>query len=371
VATGNGLFLIDGQTEKIIKHYTTIDGLSSNNLSYIYEDAEGIYWIGTKDSGLIRWDRKNNKFKQFSKDDYLANNNIYAIYEDELNRLWLPSDEGLMSFNKTSYDIRVFLEKDGIAENEFNTYAHFQAEDGTLIFGGVEGITKFHPKNIGLINNDFKIPLYINQVRILNGDDNEFKDETSAYLSTKTINFNAQDRILELQPSLLDYKNKGSKQYAYRLNDQQWTYTNSNTISIMNPSDGNYMLAVKAKTASGEWSELLDIPFVVNAPFYRQLWFRVIVVLLVAALAFLFYRWRVQRLERIRIRLEEEVKRRTEQIELDKEIIEKQAIELRQLDQAKSRFFSNITHEFRTPLTLVTYSPKIYRKIYAIRFAEC
>jgi len=371
IATGNGLFLIDGQTEKIIKHYTTNDGLSSNNLNYIYQDVEGIYWIGTKDAGLLRWNKGQKEFKRFTENDYLVNNNIYSIYEDELNRLWLPSDEGLMCFDKKTYNIRVFLEKDGVAHKEFNTYAQFQTEDGTLIFGGIEGITKFHPKNIGL-NDDYQIPLYINQVRIFGEGDNEFRDETAAFLSTKKINFNPRDRILELQPGFLDYKNTGIKQYAYRLNDQQWIYTNGNTIPIMNPSHGHYTIAIKGKTTSGEWSEILEISFYAQAPFYLRLWFLVTMGLLAAVLPFLFYRWRVQRLERIRIHLEAQVKRRTEQIERDKETIEKQATELLQLDQAKSRFFSNITHEFRTPRDLwKKYSPKICRKIYAIHFGVC
>ncbi len=353
VVTANGLFLIDGQSEKLIKHYTTKDGLSSNNLNYIYQDADDMYWLGTKDMGLIKWDRKNNEFERFTEEDYLNDNNIYCIFEDEFNRLWLSSDEGLMCFDKATYNVRVFLEKDGIAHKEFNTYSYFQAEDGTLFFGGVEGITKFHPKNIGL-DEEYKIPLHINQVRILAVNDSEFRDQTTAYSNTQKIELSPQDRSLELKPSLLDYKNTGAKQFAYQFNNQQWTYTNDKTISIMNPSYGKYQLSIKGKTASGEWSDVLEIPLHVKAPFYRRVWFWLLAGLLAMGLIFLFARQRIKRLEKDRTRLEHEVKKRTAQIENDKATIEKQAGELQELDQAKSRFFSNITHEFRTPLTLVT-----------------
>ena len=281
VATGNGLFLIDGQTEKLIKHYTTDDGLSSNNLNYLYQDTEGIYWIGTKDTGLIRWNKEQNKFKQFTKNDYLVNNNIYCIYEDELNRLWLPSDEGLMCFDKKTYETQVFLEKDGVANNEFNTYAHFQAEDGTLIFGGIEGITKFHPKNINT-TKESKIPLYVNKLQVLEDSEEDFRDKTKEYLSSQKIIFSAKDRVLELQMSLLDYQNAEAKQYAYRFNNQQWTYTNDNKITIINPSYGHYTLYIKGRTTSGEWSKILEIPFVVNAPFYLNLWFLITMVLAIS-----------------------------------------------------------------------------------------
>ncbi len=353
IATAAGIFLMDNHKETLLKHYTKADGFSSDNINHIHKDAEGIYWIATKGAGLMRWDRKVNSFKAFTKENVLKNNNIYAVYEDEFERLWLPSDEGLMCFDKTTYETQVFLEKDGIAHKEFNTFAHFKTADDSLIFGGIEGITKFHPKDINT-KKTYEVPIYVNKLSILENSDEYFTDKTDEYLSHQAINFSPKDKILTLDMSLLDYRNTDDRQYAYRLDNQQWSYTRDNKITIINPSYGHYTLSVKGKTASGEWSEVIEIPLHVKAPFYRQIWFFIVAGLLAVGLIFLFVRQRIKRLEKDRTRLEEEVKKRTVQIERDKETIEKQAAELRKLDETKSRFFSNITHEFRTPLTLVT-----------------
>ncbi len=352
IATGHGIFLIDSETEQILEHYTIETGLSSNSINHIHEDEKGIFWIGTSDAGLLRWDRTRNTFQQFTKENYLANDNIYAVYEDDSSRLWLPSDEGLMCFDKTSYKTKVFLEKDGIAHKEFNTFSHFRAKEGTFYFGGLNGMTKFHPKDIATIE-DYEIPLYLSKVQVLKEDEEGFSDQTQAYQETGQITFSPQDRILELETSLLDYSGDFEKQYAYRLNNQQWINTKEDKITIMNPSPGRYTIAVKAKTASGSWSKVLNTPFQVKAPFYRQLWFIISSILGSIFLIFLANRQRIKRLEANTLRLEEEVRKRTWRIEQDKATISQQAEELKTLDQAKTRFFSNITHEFRTPLTLI------------------
>lgn len=348
IATDKGIFLMDARNEVIVKHYTTKDGLASNDINYIYEDSGGIFWLGTKNSGLLRWDFQNNSFRQYNRDNGLSNDNIYAVYEDDYQTLWLPSDHGLMAFDKNAETARVYLPEHGIAHEEFNTFGHFRDKDGRLYFGGLKGLTSFHPRDLQE-QNTLSPPLYATRVQILEKDSETFADKTAAFKTAKKIILDPDDRILEVELTLLDYEKSEENQYAYQLSGvrQQWIYTGENKISIINPPYGRYDLVIKARGASGSWSETpLIIPMYVKTPFYMQWWFILASGLLAIAVIVMSLWWRVRKFQKDRQRLESEVQKRTHKIE-------EQAEALKALDKAKTRFFSNITHEFRTPLTLV------------------
>ena len=348
LASSKGIFLMDAQQEVVLKHYTTADGLPTNSIRHIHEDKQGIFWLGTVDAGLVRWDRAANSFRQYTREDELSNNKIYAVYEDDFETLWLPSDYGLMAFDKNTATTRVYLPKDGIAHEEFNRFSHFQDADGTLYFGGLNGVTVFHPAALRK-NNGFEAPLYTTRVRVLEKDAETFTDRTDMFKADEKIILSPNDRILELELTLLDYEKASENQYAYKLSgkQEQWIYTRENKLSIINPPYGKYDLVIKARGSSGRWSEhQLIIPMHVKTPFYLQWWFILLSVIIITGGVFSAVRWRIQKLRNDRQRLEAEVQKRTHKIEA-------QAEALKALDKAKTRFFANITHEFRTPLTLV------------------
>ncbi|MCB9290624.1 MAG: response regulator [Lewinellaceae bacterium] len=358
---------MDSRTETIRAHYSTADGLPNDNINHLYEDAKGVFWLASKGGGLIRWDRQKNTFRQFTRENGLSDNTIYAVYEDDYENLWLPSNYGLMRFDKNSQDTRAYLPQNGIAHEEFNTFAHFQAEDGTLYFGGLNGITQFHPKDV-IGEQKENIPLYLAKVRVLTENAEEFLDKAEDFRAANVIRLDPGARILELEVSLLDYESSADNQYAYQIEgyQDQWVYISENKISIINPPYGRYVIKIKGRGAAGAWSNaILTVPVYVRKPFYLQWTFLVLLSTFIIATAIGAVRWRVAKLKRDRVRLESEVQKRTL-------TIRQQAEELKALDKAKTRFFSNITHEFRTPLTLIigpleqvvadTALPSIFRR---------
>ena len=356
IISSKGLFLMDSKTELIIKHFTIADGLPSNNLNYLHEDNDGNFWIGTSDIGLFFWNKTNDTFRQFTKETGLSDNTIYAVYEDEFKNLWLPSNNGLMCFNKNSLEVdRVYLPKDGIAHEEFNTFAHYKSKDGTFYFGGLNGVTSFHPKDINSTRKD-SIQIFLTKISILDKEGDNFLDKTAHFNKDKKINLSYNNRLIKIEFALLDYAIGLENQFAYQIEGFQnnWIYTNENNITIINPPYGNYTINIKGKGASGIWtSNILKLPLIVETPFYAKWEFITLGLIFIIALVFVFFKWRLNNLKKSKKLLENEIKKRTIQIENDKQIIEDQAIALKELDIAKTQFFSNITHEFRTPLTLI------------------
>ncbi|MCB0584445.1 MAG: response regulator, partial [Phaeodactylibacter sp.] len=193
-------------------------------------------------------------------------------------------------------------------------------------------------------------------------------DKTEDFRVANIIRLDPGARILELEVSLLDYESSADNQYAYQIEgyQDQWVYISENKISIINPPYGRYSIKIKGRGAAGAWSNaILTVPVYVRKPFYLQWTFLVLLSTFIIATAIGAVRWRVAKLKRDRVRLESEVQKRTL-------TIRQQAEELKALDKAKTRFFSNITHEFRTPLTLIigpleqvvadTALPSIFRR---------
>lgn len=354
IVSNKGLFLMDSQTEEIIRHYTTKDGLPSNNINHLYEDKTGAFWLATKGEGLVYWEIEQNNFIQYTMANGLSNNTLYAVYEDAYNNLWLPSNYGLMCFNKQTLSTKVYLPKQGIAHEEFNTYAHFQAADSTLYFGGLNGLTFFHPKDIFQQNDS--LPFYVTKVNVLKSDAEYFNNRTEDFKESQRITLQPNDRILEVSFSLLDYGQSTINQYAYKIEgyQNQWIYTKENKISLINIPYGAYNLVIKGRGSTGDWSaNQINISLEIQAPFYQKWWFFGLIIILGIISIVTLVKLSIEKLKKDRKRLEEEVQKRTYELEKDKEIITKQAEALRQLDKTKTRFFSNITHEFRTPLTLI------------------
>lgn len=359
ICSGTGLYTVDPVKGITGRYWSGGKGpfyLPADVYEHFYQDKNGIYWIGTANSGMIRWDRLRNKYRQFRRSDGLSNDNIHAIYPDRRGRLWLSSDHGIMQFDTTKGTTRTYFTQDGLTHNEFNRIAHFQDKAGSIYFGGLNGITAFDPRDFEHERPANPLNMRVVSFRQFDNSLGELKDKTEELIQTEEIIVRPGEYTAVLDFAMLNFTDAAKNVYAYQFKglDNAWTQQAESTLRIGTLPYGTYQLLIKGQAADGQWSaNTLTFTVEVLRPFYLQGWFLVLTVLAAVAGIWGWLKWRIWNHRQEQIRLEVEIRHATARIERDKKLIERQARSLHELNEAQSRFFANISHEFRTPLTVI------------------
>ncbi len=300
VIANNGIYEINAQGQIINCYLDTEKGnLPFDAINDAFLDKDSLFWIATANDGLFSWNKKKNKFEQFGSENGFLSNTMYRIEEDDYQKLWISTDFGLAKFNKESKNAKIYTEKDGITHNEFNRSSSFKAEDGSLYFGGLNGITSFNPKVFLEDDIQKNYPFLIDKVSEYNFNLNKEEDQTIIYKKSNKLNLNENHNV-NIVVKLLDFEDENNL-YAFQIEgyNSEWIYQKDEIIKINNLPYGNYILNVKAQCVDGRWNKTqICIPIFVTKPFYKTWWFifgSIILVILAIILVINYRTWIIKK----------------------------------------------------------------------------
>ncbi|MFD2033868.1 two-component regulator propeller domain-containing protein [Belliella marina] len=341
----NGLFKYHPQSNKI-RHYLpenetekSIPGISVISL---FEDSKQRLWIGTEGYGLSQYSEKNDRFIHYNTATGLPSNTIFKILEDDLGHLWFSTSMGLVRFSPDNQNIETFTKSDGLLSDQFNYKSGIKASNGMLYFGSLNGFISFDPKTFTKTNLDPKV--VITGLKLFD-QEVPVKPENgilkTSITETEIIHLKHDQSSLTLSFAALGYTFSDSWKYIYKLDglDKDWNRLDKNNdISYLNIPPGKYTFRVKTISDNGELGkEEATLQIKIDPPYYLSNWAFLLYVLLV--LGFIY--WIVSE---YRARVAKRHQENINSLEVEKE---------KEIFHAKIEFFTNITHEIRTPLTLI------------------
>ncbi|MEX2565581.1 MAG: two-component regulator propeller domain-containing protein [Cyclobacteriaceae bacterium] len=335
VATpGRGINRLNAKSGKFTyyrpRHPFDQGSITDKDIRAIYEDSRGIIWVGTNQGGLNRFDAETEKFVSYTVNQGLPSNHIESMVEDHRGNLWIGTSKGLSQLDPHTMIFQNYGTMDGLPGNMFNQGSKSR-KNGKLYFGTTNGFVVFHPDSIK--DNINLPPVYITSLNVL---------ENHLPLPAEgKLEFSHDENFISFNYVALDYTAPEKIQYAYQLEgvDRNWIHAGVNrSANYTDLKPGNYTFRVKASNNDGLWNdEGASASISILPPWWLTWW-------AYSGYGFLFL---------MGLLLAQRETLRRERIKAGMHLQHVEAERLREMDTLKSRFFSNISHEFRTPLSLI------------------
>ncbi len=328
-----------------------------NPINCIYNDDKNRYWLATN-NGLIMYNVTNGDYKLFTENDGLPNSHIYGILPDEEGNLWLSTNNGLSCYSPINNSFRNYDISDGLQNNEFNTGAYFKASNNLLFFGGISGFNYFNPKQIK--QNSIVSNLVITGIKISN---NYIKFDKQELLQHK-LTIQPNEEVFTIEFAGLSFINSTKNQYKYKIKELNSDWVNLNNqhfITFNNMSHGTYTLEILASNNHGLW---IDKPFVftivILPRFYESTLFKWILFTLLLITIFFGYKIRLRQITKQKDNLQIFANQQTANLlvinkTLKDEISKhkKTSIALKASNLTKDKFLSIMAHDIINPLGVI------------------
>jgi len=342
----NGLCVYDSGT-KVLKRYVNDDNpnaISSNTINCIFEDHQFRLWVGTLGGGLNQYIRKDDHFINYSRLTHqLPSDFVYGIQESRYGNLWVATSKGLVRFEVENNRFYSYEPNNGFPLEELNEGSLYLTSDGEVFVGGINGLISFKEEDLLKKSSDFSVlftSLYVNNKEVRPNDETKLLKQDLAY--TDKIILEPEQDVFTIDYSACNFISTNQSRYEYQLENfnKGWIKAgNQTSVTYTNLDPGTYILKVRVlNSVDDNVVDSKSIQIIVNPPYYKT-WYAYLFyfVLIIAIILWL------NQIYLSRVRLEDSLK-----------VEKREKEQIKEMNKSKLRFFTNISHEFRTPLTLIT-----------------
>lgn len=358
LGSNNGIIRVKGNPlypdQMEFESYTSANGkLAYERIQCLFEDSRGFLWAGAYGGGLMLYDKEKEAFVQVTQLYGLLADDVYSILEDQQKDLWLGTNSGLIRLSLSDEGellaSRTYTTTDGLLNNTFIRNAAAKSGDGKLLVGGHNGYNSFYPNKIH--DRQQETPITITGIYVFNTSWDQLPEAERQEISSESPDFTEKLRLnykqnnFGIEFSSLSFVNPGKNKYAYKLTgyDKDWQYVGASNrrVNYNNLPAGTYKFLLKGTNGNGIWNdynkqlqiEILPPPW--QTGWAYLLYFILSLIVLSGVFAY------------IRARVRHRQEQRYYELELAK---------TQEVNHAKLQFFTNITHEFLTPLTILSAS---------------